>query len=241
MRISATKRFGRPSEAGAVLEELAGKNGPFRGFTVSRSHSFARTTWVARGTVDLHKGLAAFSDQRLTALLGGAPLGRSQAELTRLAHGSVADAAPFHVRVSLPAARPRTYALRLGDPALPIDSVSRETNSNAYLLGVAALIALAGALVVFALGGRARRKPPRGERGMGAYQRQRYEPIRDTESGPVPGTGGTPELVRVRRAVPKRPPNAPRPRPRSGSGDERARPSRPDGPPRPRPRRPPEP
>jgi hypothetical protein len=224
MRISASKRFGRPSEAGAVLREVAGTNGPFRQFTVRRSHSFARTTWEARGTVDLRRGLAAFSDQRLTALLGGKPFGRSEQELVRLAHGSLADAAPFRVTVRLPHAQDRSFLVRLGGRPLPIDAVSHETASSAYVLCAAAVLALFGAIALWVLGGRRRRKPPRAQRGMGVYRRPRFEAITETEGGPPPGAGGTPELVRVRRPPPQ----------------PRRNPSRPGGRSSPRPRRPPD-
>lgn len=209
LRVSATKGFGRPGDAGAVLQELAGKDGPFREFAVSRSHSFARTTWSVRGTVDLHDGLGAFRDQRLTALLGGMPFGRPEQDLVRLAHGSLSAAAPFRVTVHLPGANPRSYQVRLGDPALPIDAASRQTRSSAYLLIGAAVVAVLAAAAAWLLGGRPRRRPRRTERGMGTYQRQRYEAITETEPGPAPGAGGPPELVRLRRA-PK--PQAARPR-----------------------------
>ncbi|MDQ6696554.1 MAG: hypothetical protein M3Z46_03750 [Actinomycetota bacterium] len=218
LRMSASKPFGRPSEAGAVLEELAGRGGPFRAFTVSRTHSFARTTWAAKGTVDLSRGLAAFSDQRLTALLGGKPFGRSEQDLLRLAHGSLAGAAPFRITVRLPGARSHTSIVRLGDQPLSIDAISRKTDSSAYLLAGAAALALLAALAVWVLGGRMRRRPPRAQRGMGTYLRPRFEPITETEGGPPPGTGGSPELVRVRPPSsprrPRRPPGRPPPTPR---------------------------
>ncbi len=206
--VSARKRFGRPEQAGAVLEELAGRGGPFRGFAVTRTHSFARTTWAARGTVDLSRGLAAFSDQRLTALLGGKPFGRSDAELRFMARGSVADAAPFRVRVRLPEGQVRAYDLRLGDRPLRIDSHVTKTARKAYLLAGAAVAAVVVAVALYLLGGRRRRKPPRAQRGMGTYDRRRFQAITDVEEGPPPGTGGAPELVRVRRP----------PRPGTGSG-----------------------
>ncbi len=248
LRVAASKRFGRPSAAGAVLAELTGKTGPLSRFTVRRSHSFARTKWEARGTVDLRNGLAAFRDDRLTLLLGGRPFGRSEQELVRLAHGSLADAAPFRITVRVPDAGARTFLVRLGDRPLPIDAVSSETNSSAYLLGGAAVVALLAAIGLWVAGGRTRRRQPRSQRGMGAYRRPRFETITETEGGPPPGTGGTPQLVRVQR-----PPPQPRRAPSAGRGPQRRAegrapqrpggrppPQRPGGRPAPRRRRPPD-
>lgn len=212
--ISASKPFGRAEQAGAVLDELAGKGGPFRGFEVSRSHSFARTSWAARGTVDLQRGLASFSDRRITALLGGRPFGRSEAELRLLAHGSLAAAAPFRIRVRLPTGEHRTYAVRLGDRPRSIDARAAENETNAYLLAGAAAVALVAAIVLYLLGGRRRRKPPRSQRGMGTYDRRRFQPLGGAEQGPPPGTGGVPELVQVRRQ-PQPPPDRAAPPPRA--------------------------
>lgn len=211
LRVLARKRFGRPEQAGAVVEELAGRDGPFRGVAVNRTHSFARTAWTLRGTVDLHRGLAAFSDPRVTALLGGLPVGRSAAELRLLTNRSLADAAPFRVRVRLPGQATRTYDVRFGDRPLPIDAHASATNANAYRLGAGAVIALVAALVLLVRQGRRRGRPRQARRGMGAYDRRRYQPITEVEDGPPPGTGGTPKLVQVRRPPPA--PQTPRPAP----------------------------
>lgn len=225
MRITAVKPFGQPAQAGAVLEELAGRGGPFDGFAVSRSHSFARTSLAVRGSVDLHRGLRAFSDARVAALLGGKPFGRTEAELRVLTRGSVADAASFRVRVRLPGTAERVYDLRLGDRPLPIDVRATDTDTKAYLLVAAAILAVGVALVFTVLGVRNRRRPPRAQRGMGAYDRRRYEAISEVEDGPPPGTGGTPELIRVRR-----PRDAPD-QPGSGRQNPVSRPRRPRPPP----------
>ncbi len=82
-----SKAFSQPDQLAGVLEEVAGKDGPLSGFTLTREKSFARRTWELRGTVDLTRGLASLSDAELTELLGGNPLGYPQSDLDVSAAG----------------------------------------------------------------------------------------------------------------------------------------------------------
>jgi len=77
--LEASKSFSRPDQLPGILEELGGKDGPFRSFRLDRSTSFAKRSWSLTGTVDLTKGLASFSDDELNAQLGGPPLGADKA------------------------------------------------------------------------------------------------------------------------------------------------------------------
>ncbi len=63
----AEKEFSQLDQLGAVINEVAGPNGPFRNFEVQRSSSFGERQWQFSGTVDLSGGLAAFSDEGIAA------------------------------------------------------------------------------------------------------------------------------------------------------------------------------
>jgi len=206
-RVAARKRFDRAEQAGAVLQELTGPNGPFRSFVLQRTHSFASTRYAARGTVDLSRGLASFSDPQVAALLDGQPFGRPEAELRLLAGGSLADAAPIRVRIELPSGGERSYDVRLGGPPVRIDTRGVETSTRAYVLLGSAAVAAVLAAVAAVSSIRRRRRPPRREQGLGTYLRQPYETIPDSGRGTPPGVGRTP-----RPAPPApRPPKAVRP------------------------------
>ncbi|MCU1453168.1 MAG: hypothetical protein JWN46_1314, partial [Acidimicrobiales bacterium] len=197
--VTAQKRFARAADAGRVLSELTGPTGPLRDFSVTRTHSFASTSYGVKGTIDLSRGLASFGDAELTRLLDGKPLGRTPDELKLLLGGRpLADAAPFSLRVHLPGVA-RTYAARVGDPPVPVDSHRSITRTTPWLLAAGALAAFVLAIVVFVDG---RRRPNRrlrrpSERGTGTYDRRPYQTIDTVGDGPVPGVGGLPSEVRI--------------------------------------------
>ena len=99
--VTATKPFGSPAGLQAVLDDVGGKQGVFRGWGVEVDNSFGRRTWTVQGRVVLTGSLDQFGDSDLTAALGGLPLGRTpeqmQAELGK--GGTI----PLTVRVTLPA------------------------------------------------------------------------------------------------------------------------------------------
>ena len=78
---AATKGFRTTAELAAVLTELTGPDGFLRDISLTRTRSFAKTTWTFSANADTSKGVAALSDSPLAGLLGGAPLGRDQAAL----------------------------------------------------------------------------------------------------------------------------------------------------------------
>lgn len=73
--IRASKPFAQPEQVPAIVAELNGPDGPFRGFTVTRTKSLTRTKTTFTGTVDLAAGLTGLSDAELTAALGDLDLG----------------------------------------------------------------------------------------------------------------------------------------------------------------------
>lgn len=79
--IRASKPFATPAQASVVLAEVAGVDGPLRDFTLRREQSFARTEISVAGSIDLTRGLEAFTDEQLAAALGGLPLGTTIEEI----------------------------------------------------------------------------------------------------------------------------------------------------------------
>lgn len=73
--VRATKPFTEAEQVPGIVAELNGPEGPFRGFTVTRTKSLTRTKTTFTGTVDLAAGLTGLSDAELTAALGDIDLG----------------------------------------------------------------------------------------------------------------------------------------------------------------------
>lgn len=100
--IRGSKRFATPEQAAVVLAEVAGENGPFRDFVVTRERSFARTSYGFAGTVDFTGGLEAFGDEALAAALDGEPLGEDVAAIEERIGQAIDEAFTFRVAVRLP-------------------------------------------------------------------------------------------------------------------------------------------
>ena len=71
MVFTLSKPFRTPAEAGAVLAELNGPNGPLHGLVLTLDRSFAVVDSSFTGSAQLTGGLAAFSDDALVQALGG--------------------------------------------------------------------------------------------------------------------------------------------------------------------------
>jgi hypothetical protein len=101
-RVRISHRFGTPEEASAVFAQIAGKDGPFQDFRVSRHKSFAQTKWGFAGKVDFSGGLEAFGDDGLAAELDGQPLGQSVEEIEDQLGESLSRLIQVRVRARLP-------------------------------------------------------------------------------------------------------------------------------------------
>lgn len=152
-----SKPFATPEEAGAVLAEVAGVDGPFRDFRVERDRPFARTTYSFEGTVDLAAGLEGFGDDDLAALLDGEPLGEDVAAIeARLGEPldtvfglQVAVDLPGDVSSNAPTEGGRAvWQARLSQGA-PLELRAESTE---YRTGTVALTAVGGLAVIGALG-----------------------------------------------------------------------------------------
>lgn len=74
--LRASKPFNDPPGFERAMAEVTGPQGLLRGFTLSRSKSFAKTSFILTGTIDPSSGVAGFSDADVSRALGGEPLGR---------------------------------------------------------------------------------------------------------------------------------------------------------------------
>ncbi len=74
--IRAAKPFSQLDQLSAVVDEVAGVDGPLRNFAVQHSSGDRQRSWRFSGTVDLTKGLAALSDDAVAAAFGGQALGQ---------------------------------------------------------------------------------------------------------------------------------------------------------------------
>lgn len=67
--------FEQPAEVGPLVAEVAGEEGPFRDFRLTRDDSFVETTYDFEGTVDFTGGLAEVTDdEELAEALGAEPI-----------------------------------------------------------------------------------------------------------------------------------------------------------------------
>lgn len=158
--VSASHDFADGAEAKALLEDLAGKDGPFQGFELQQTETFARSTTRFRGTVDLRQGLGAFTDSELRAALAGPngeALGVSDEQLTKRFGTAPSEAFTLDVTTELPGNQRATRRVPLGGSTV-IDASSEQRNlRNLGSVVVAALSAL-GLVGVLAVRLRARKR-----------------------------------------------------------------------------------
>lgn len=168
VKVVATKPFRDVAEARLVVEELSGPEGPFQGFRLERTRTFARTTTRFAGTVDFAEGVEAFGDPAVREALGGSDIGVDLTRLEQALNGPVDRAVGINVAVRLPGEvesnapsqldNGARWELKLRDRAdLTAQSVAWNTSN---LAGAAvALLAAVGLLVLLVTGraGRATR------------------------------------------------------------------------------------
>lgn len=177
--IRGSKPFARPEEAGAVLAEVAGADGPFRDFVVERDRSFARTTYRFAGVVDFTGGLERFGDDALAAALDGEPLGEDVSAIEERVGAAIDEAFTFRVAVRLPGDITSSNAPTEADngavwePSLseagPVELVAEsETTRTGSIVLVAVAVVAGVAAVAVLVSSRGR---PRRREGRGAHER----------------------------------------------------------------------
>lgn len=101
-RVRIHHPFGTPEEAAEVFAQIAGEDGPFQDFGVTRRQSFVETSWGFTGKVDFSGGFEALGHQRLAAELDGEPLGQSVEEIEAQLGDSLSRLIQVRVRARLP-------------------------------------------------------------------------------------------------------------------------------------------
>jgi hypothetical protein len=152
--IQIRKAFSRASDLGVVMSELAGPEGPLRGFRLDRDRSFLKARYRVRGTADLGPGGAAVTGFANSPDLPGRlrDAGIDPGRVAEVLAGRAADGFGLSVAVDLPG-KTQTWTLEPGSPPRSIDIASAvDDRLRPSLLFVAVLLA---ALVVFRL----RRQP----------------------------------------------------------------------------------
>ena len=128
-------RFTSPAEATRLAAQLGE---PFQGLRLVRRRSFLKTKTRLTGSIDLSKGLAAFSDPALQAALGGADLGALTDDNVHLR---------FEARLQ---GQTRTWSPKLGEQ-VDIAAQAQSWNTGPVAAAIAAVAAVAA--VAFALTG----------------------------------------------------------------------------------------
>jgi hypothetical protein len=142
-----SKRFARAEDAGAVVAELNGPDGPLRAVKVTRSTSTFGTDWSFSGVADLKDlktGVA--DDGELVARLSAQRVDVAALDL-RL-NAAVRDALRLHVTADLPKASPEVF------PVPPGKTVVMSTSSSDTAVGRMALLVFGivlGVLAIFVL------------------------------------------------------------------------------------------
>jgi len=100
--VRADKAFSGPDQALATMAQLAGPDGPFRDFRLTRTKTLLRSRTTFTGVVDLSSGLTGLSDPDLTARLGDVGLGLDLDGLRRRFGDDLDKSVKVHVTASLP-------------------------------------------------------------------------------------------------------------------------------------------
>ena len=163
VRITATKQYSSAAGAGRAIRELDNSGGLFSGFSVTQKRSFLRTTTRVNGTVDLRKGIEAFSDKELTDALGS-PLGATPDEFAKRIGKELSAALPITVGVILPGQVESNAPTESGGSAawhpklgerIELIATAKKWNTVPIVLGAVAVLAAATAVIV-GVGGRRR-------------------------------------------------------------------------------------
>lgn len=153
-RVRIERRFADPEEAGAVFAQIAGEEGPFQDFAVTKDDGFAESRWRFSGRVDFRGGLEAFGDEGLAAELGGEPLGQTVEEIEEQLGDSLSRLIQVRVSARLPgdvtsnattkAGNGAVWQVGFGEDAIELEAEGTQRRTLTLVLaGVAALCALA--------------------------------------------------------------------------------------------------
>lgn len=172
-RVRIRHPFGSPGEAAVVFAQIAGEDGPFQGFRVTRQQSFAETSWRFTGKVDFSGGLEAFGDQGLAAQLDGEPLGQSVEEIEAQLGDSLSRLIQVRVSARLPgdvtsnattkADNGAVWQVGFGEGSVDLDATGHERRLSTLLLSALAVLCALGLLIVLLVRLAGRVSPPGGD------------------------------------------------------------------------------
>ena len=156
--IVATHDFDSPEEVDELVDELGGApDGPFRDVRLRVDRSFAKTTSEFSATVDLQRGVDAFTDERMRAALRGDALGLGAEALQERLGAALDRVFGLRIAVRLPG---ETESNAPGDVAawspklgerVTLEARAERWNVLPLALSALGLLAAAGAIGVFAL------------------------------------------------------------------------------------------
>jgi hypothetical protein len=157
-RLRIRQPFATPQEAARVFAEIAGDDGPFRDFAVTRERSFSETRVGFTGSVDLSAG---FGDGGLAPQVDGEPLGDSVEEIEAQLGDSLSRLIQVRVRSRLPgdvssnattkADNGAVWQIGFGEGSVDLEATGTQRRTSALVLvGLAVLVgvALVGWLLV---------------------------------------------------------------------------------------------
>ena len=150
--LNASKRFASPGDLQGVLDEVGGRNGIFRNWTMKVDDGFASTGYVMGGSVHLTGGLEQFSDSDVATALDGLAVGRTADELAT-ALGPDRDRVKLTVRAEVPDSASSEQVFNIGDGTThdrviaATDEVTDGSPWRWFILAGACLL-IAGLLVV---------------------------------------------------------------------------------------------
>lgn len=162
--VRASKPFARAEEAGAVLAEVSGPDGPFQGFALRRDRSVLRDRFSFDGTVDLTARLDALADDDLRKALGEDSVADVLGELDDRIDRLRDEAVQVQVAVLLPGPMASNAPTRTSDgvvwrPALGerAELTAHSSEVRTANLGFVILAVLSGIAFVVLVGWRIRR------------------------------------------------------------------------------------
>jgi uncharacterized protein len=194
--IRATKPFGTPEEAGQVLAEVAGRDGPLRDLRVDRHDSFGRTRFTFAGTADLSGGLEAFGDQGLAAALEGEVLGQDPRAIEAELGQPLSEMFSLEVSADLPGdSKAVAWTPELGGE--PVDLAATGTVRDWWVLALTAVAVASGlalvAVVAVGLIRRGRSPATRPAMSSGALARPKADTVSTSpEESPMPKRDSAP-------------------------------------------------
>jgi uncharacterized protein len=148
--IRATKPFGTPEEAGGVLAEVTGPDGPLGDLRVERDEGFGRTQFTFEGTADLSGGLESFGDEGLAAALEGEVLGQDASTIEQELGRPLSEMFALEISADLPGdSTAATWTPELGGE--PVEMAASGTVRDWWVLALAALSVACGVALVAVL------------------------------------------------------------------------------------------